>query len=341
VSRSGTIVTITAGGGTANDVSVFLDQNNEITVVDDAGIVEIPGDGCTVFFGDTAKCGTGATLVSAFLGDGNDEIQLESPVALVVNGESGNDTFFGGMARGGASRTTFRGGTGTDTASYVNADRFVTVSLDDRALDGRPGDTDDIRADVENVIGSRFPDTLTGSVASNILDGRSGPDVARGLDGDDTFPEGEFATGADDFSGGAGRDSVLYGQRRAGITVDLDDVADDGAAGEADNVRGDIEVVSSGLGDDVLIGNAVANEFSSQAGTDRFEGRGGSDVLAAVDGDAGNRGTDTLLGGGGNDRVSVADDVLDDVRCGAGTGDRAFIDAGIDTILACELVGTN
>ena len=157
---------------------MFLDENNEITVTDDAGIVDVPGDGCTVFFGDTAKCGTGATLVSAFLGDGNDEIQLESPVNLVVNGESGNDTLFGGMARGGASSTTFRGGTGTDTASYVNADRFVTVSLDDVARDGRPGDTDDIRSDVENLIGSRFPDTLTGSAANNVLDGRTSNDTA-------------------------------------------------------------------------------------------------------------------------------------------------------------------
>jgi Ca2+-binding RTX toxin-like protein len=341
VSRSGTIVSITAGPGTANDISVFLDENNEITVIDDAGIVDIPGDGCTVFFGDTARCGTGATLVSALLGDGDDEIQLEFPIALVVNGESGNDTFLGGMARGGASRTTFRGGTGIDTASYVNADRFVTVSLDDRAFDGRPGDTDDIRADVENVVGSRFPDTLTGSAVNNTLDGRTGPDIVRGLAGDDTFPEGEFASGADDFSGGEGRDSVSYSQRRAGITVDLDNVADDGAVGEGDNVRGDVELVATGLGDDVVLGNAAANEFSSSAGTDRFEGRGGPDVLTAEDGAAGNRGTDTLLGGGGNDRVSVADEVLDNVRCGVGTGDRVFIDAGIDTILGCELVGTN
>jgi Ca2+-binding RTX toxin-like protein len=340
VARSGSTVTVTAAGGTANDVAVFLDENNEINVFDAAGVAEVRGDGCTVFFGTTAKCGTGATLVRAFLGDGDDEIQLESPVTLDIDAGSGNDTYLGGMVRGGASRTTFRGGTGTDTASYVNADRFVTVSLDDALFDGRPGDSDNVRSDVERVFGSRFPDTLTGSEADNVLDGRTGPDTLRGLGGDDTFPEGEFATGADDFSGGAGRDAVLYSQRRAGIAVDLDDVADDGAAGERDNVRGDVEIVSSGLGDDILVGNAAANELASEAGADRFEGRGGADVLTARDGGVGARGTDTLLGGAGNDRISVADDALDQVRCGNGGADSVFVDAGLDTILGCELVGT-
>ena len=187
--------------------------------------------------------------------------------------------------------------------------------------------------------GSRFPDTLTGSGAANVIDGRTGPDVVRGLGGNDTFPEGEFVTGADDISGGTGRDSVLYGQRRADISVDLDNVADDGAAGEGDNVRSDVEVVSSGSGDDVLIGNDAANELSSTAGSDRFEGRGGADALSALDGtDAGD---DTLLGNGGNDTIRVADDVLDTVQCGNGAQDSVFIDAGLDIIVGCELVGTN
>lgn len=341
VVRSGTTVTITAAAGTTNDVAVFLDDNNELSVFDPAGIAEFSGDGCTVFFGNTAKCGTGATLVSAFLGDGNDEIQLESPVNLVVNGEAGNDTLLGGMARGGAASTTFRGGTGTDTANYSNADRFVNVSLDNVAADGRPGDTDDIRSDVENLIGSRFPDTLTGSDANNILDGRTSNDTLSGLGGNDTFPEGEFASGRDDFSGGEGQDAVLYGSRRAGVTVDLDGVADDGAAGEGDNVRGDVEIVTSGTGSDVLIGNAAANTFDSSGGTDRMEGRGGADALFAVDDLAGFQAADTVLGGAGNDRIDVVDDGADDVRCGTGAADSAFIDAGLDTIVACELVGTN
>jgi Ca2+-binding RTX toxin-like protein len=339
VARSGTSIAVTAVAGTANDIAVFIDENNEVTVVDDAGIAEVPGDGCTVFFGNTAKCGTGVARVDAALGDGDDEIQVESSVTLTIDGGSGNDTYLGGMARGGASRTTFLGGSGLDTASYVNADRFVRVSLDDGIADGRPGDTDNIRSDVERLTGSRFPDTLTGSEADNVIDGRTGPDVVGGLGGNDTFPEGEFATGADDLSGGAGRDTVSYGQRRADISVDLDSVADDGAAGEGDNVRADVEVVSSGSGDDVLIGNSAANELSSTAGSDRFEGRGGADALSALDGL--DDGDDTLLGNGGNDTIKVADSVLDIVRCGDGARDSVFIDAGVDIIVGCELVGTN
>ena len=189
------------------------------------------------------------------------------------------------------------------------------------------------------MIGSRFPDTLTGSQANNILDGRTSNDTLSGLGGNDTFPEGEFATGADDFSGGEGRDAVSTAPRRAGITVDLDNVADDGAAGEGDNVRGDVEIVTSGTGSDVLIGNAAANKFESSGGTDRIEGRGGADSLFAVDDLAGFRRPDTVLGGAGNDRIDVVDDAADDVRCGAGAADSAFIDAGLDTIVALRAGG--
>ena len=88
------------------------------------------------------------------------------------------------------------------------------TGLDGAASDGRPGDADNIATEVEDLIGTRFPDTLTGSAVNNVLNGLTGPDTLNGLGGNDTFPEGEFAKGADDFSGGTGRDTASYSQRR-------------------------------------------------------------------------------------------------------------------------------
>ena len=54
--------------------------------------------------------------------------------------------------------------------------------------------------------------------------------------------------GADGLQGGGGADDVGYGKRNAGIAVSLDGVANDGEAGEGDNVGTDVETVSGGSG---------------------------------------------------------------------------------------------
>ena len=341
VSRFGDSVFLTAAAGTANDVIIFFDENDEMTIIDDAGIQEIAGDGCSVFFGDTAKCGTGVTQAAAVLSDQADEVRAEAPIPTSIDTGSGDDIVFAGRVVGGDSEVEYFGGAGFDTVSYVNADRFVTVSLDGTGGDGRPDDNDNVFDDVERVIGSRFPDTLIGNDAvANILDGLSGPDTLSGLGGDDTFIQSEFADGADDISGGAGVDQVLYSQRRAGITVDLDGVADDGAAGEGDNIRGDVENVSTGSGDDILTGNGAINAFESGTGADRLSGKGGPDALSADLESDDDPGADVILGGGGNDTIGAADDVLDDIRCGSGRGDTAFIDSGLDKVRGCEFIGS-
>lgn len=346
VSRSGNSVLFTAGADTVNAVQVFLDENNEMTVTDEAGIVDIPGDGCSVFFGDTAKCGNGVTRVELRLGDLDDQVKPQAAVVTDVRGEAGNDTAFGGMVAG-TSDMTYTGGEGLDTVTYVNSDRFVTVDVSSSfALGGRPGDRDNVNRDVERLIGSRFPDDLTGEDAiANVLDGLGGPDTLRGLSGNDNFVQGRFAAGADDIIGGAGIDTVSYSQRAGAVRVDQDGVADDGAvdaggASEGDNVRGDVENVLGGAGDDVLLGNGSVNLLSGgAAGADRLVGRGGGDDLdAGVDNDA--QDVDSVNGGGGNDSIDAVDGVRDAVRCGPGAGDTASIDAGLDTIRACESVGT-
>lgn len=79
---------------------------------------------------------------------------------------SGNDTMDGGI---GAD--TLRGGDGIDTAGYAHRASAVTVTLDDVAGDGQAGEHDNVRSDVENVVGGAGGDAITGSATRNVLVG--------------------------------------------------------------------------------------------------------------------------------------------------------------------------
>ena len=94
------------------------------------------------------------------------------------------------------SRVDFEGGIGLDTANYGFATAGVDVRVDLEAGDGRAGDDDRIRRDVESVLGSQFADVLAGSPRTTQL---------TGLDGDDEITGG---TGEELLSGGPGDDRI-------------------------------------------------------------------------------------------------------------------------------------
>ena len=85
-------------------------------------------------------------------------------------------------------------------------------------------------------------------------------------------------------------DSAEYGTRTIGVDVtigggdDDDGSREDGPAGERDRVRGSVENLNGGRGDDVLTGNDVANNLRGGLGVDELRGGDGRDVLRANDG---------------------------------------------------------
>src|SRR5207247_494810 len=99
------------------------------------------------------------------------------------------------------------------------------------------------------------------------IDGQGGDDV---LDG---------GSGGDQLFGGSGKDTADYSDRSAGVVVRLDGAANDGEAGEADNVHNDVEVVQGGDGNDVLYGNDSPNTLRGGPGADYLDAAGGSDSL--------------------------------------------------------------
>jgi Ca2+-binding RTX toxin-like protein len=296
------LMAIPAGRADAADVSVVggtlryvagLGEINTLVIshagstwsIDDLGSDSIvSGNGCVTGPppGFHADCADPVQDVVVSLGGEDDTATLDAsaapPGGTVLDGGDGTDVLSGGggadLLVGGAGGDVMSGGGGFDTVTYADRAAPVAVGIDDAGADGEAGENDDVRSDVERVIGGSAADTLAGSAAANALEGGPGDDV---LDG---------GGGADALAGGVGVDTVSYAGRAAPVTVRLNGLADDGEVGEGDNVLA--EVVVGGAGADTLAGGA---------GGDVLVGNGGDDLLD------GGPGTDTLDGGTGDNIV--------------------------------------
>jgi Ca2+-binding RTX toxin-like protein len=177
--------------------------------------------------------------------------------------------------------------------------------------------------------GSQF---LFGGIDNDVLDGGPGED---GLF--DGSGEGESGTAGNDvLIGGEGIDQTEYfRQDGVAVTITLDGIANDGQAGEADNVQ--VENVITGLGNDIVVGDAGPNLLSGSAGNDLVRGGGGNDELLGdefgrgllpIRGIAFPVGNDTLEGGPGRDSLD----------CGRGF-DVALREPADDVDTNCERIG--
>jgi Ca2+-binding RTX toxin-like protein len=256
----------------------------------------------------TVEGGAGEdTLISSNGGDalhgdaGNDDVEDTSDTGGgddLLDGGPGNDAIQ--LAKGDDK---VLGGTGSDSLELTSGDD--TVRLNGVADDGVSGETKNIASDIETIDGRGGGDSLVGDGGANTLRGGAGNDVVDGGGGADTL---EGGAGADTLVGGAGTDRVVYPEAAA-QHISLDDLGNDGAAGELDNVRADIENVAAGPGADVVAGSAAANVLDGGAGDDRIDGRGGVDTYVGGAGAdtllARDRGRDVLLGGPGRDSARV------------------------------------
>ncbi|MES2665079.1 MAG: calcium-binding protein [Pseudomonadota bacterium] len=201
----------------------------------------------------------------------------------VLWGGAGQDTLTGGdgddLLQGGAGGDLLQGGAGRDRVSYAGAGAGVTLSL--RNGTGTAGEAaGDSFADVEDVLGSGFADSLAGNAAANWLSGGDGSDLLTGREGNDTLTGG---MGADTLDGGDGIDTADYSAAQIGLVVDMTDAAQ--ATGEAaGDVFYGIEVILAGSGNDVLRGTQGAQALLGGAGNDTLAGRGGADTLNGGEG---------------------------------------------------------
>ncbi|WP_109509741.1 calcium-binding protein [Nocardioides speluncae] len=281
-----------------------------------------------------------------------------------LNGGDGIDTMNGGNQRdtmdGGAGADTFIGGADSDVASYQSRTVRVVVDPDDTADDGQTGELDNVRSDVEEIVGGSAGDLLVGTTADNRLVGNQGEDTLLGLGGKDRLFGSEGSdtlnggaeddqlsgfTGTDLFSGGAGIDRVLYDAHPASVRVSLNGKPDDGLfsglnSTEQENVPNDVEQINGSQFNDNLQGNGLANRLVGLSGDDTLIGGpnvAGQDVADVLFGDFGH---DSLLGGAGDDSLSGGAD--NDPRVDGQLGaDDMFGDGGDDVLGGCALCGND
>ena len=110
-------------------------------------------------------------------------------------------------------------------------------------------------------------------------------------------------------------------------------MANDGAPGELDNIKVDVENVTGGAGNDVLLGGAPANVLIGGLGEDSLDGEAANDVLD------GGVGADELTGGAGTDTVTYGSRsapvtvTLDGLAGDGEAGENDTIHTDVETVI--------
>jgi hypothetical protein len=205
-------------------------------------------------------------------------VSCPAGAALEVDLVDGDDALTVSLPDSPAMPLTVSGGNGNDVldASASASGTLAGDAGNDRLLAGRG---------TFRLIGSAGNDELVGGPAGAIT----------------SFVAGAQPDGADRLLGGAGTDTADYSARTAPLRLTTDGVADDGAAGEGDDIAPAVEGLVGGSAADVLAGGPGPSVLRAMAGDDTVQARNGA---------------------------------VDQVDCGAGT-DSALLDAA-DVATACE-----
>ena len=285
-----------AEGGDGSDALVYTDAPSGVTANLATGAAS-GGGGTDSFEGFESVLGS--TFADNLTGDAARNNLLAQGGNDTLHGEDGAD----GLDPGGGTDVV-NGGGGFDNASYFFRTLAVTLTLDGQANDGSSLEGDNIgpSGDIEALQAGPANDSLTGNGADNNLFGQGGNDTLNGEGGNDGIDPGP---GQDTLNGGQGFDIASYFFRAAGVTLSLDNSANDGEPQEGDNIGpgGDVEGLQGGRGNDTLTGNNAPNRFNGQAGDDSITSRDGPPAQA-----------DTVLCGPGADSVIAdASDVFPEV----------------------------
>jgi Ca2+-binding RTX toxin-like protein len=293
-------------------------HNGTLTIVGTGGADSISIDQTSshlnVHFNSSAFSYSSSSVqrISISAGNGNDSVRLTDAVTkpASIAGGAGNDSLRGGGGNdtlageggndtldGGLGADDISGGTGNDTVDYSSRTNPIVVHLGIGPVDGEIGEHDNVHIDVETVLGGSGNDTIDGSSRANMLIGNGGNDILNGLGGDDTLDGG---AGADGMYGGSGNDTVTYASRTNPVFISSDGVANDGEAGEGDNIGTSIETMIGGSGNDQITGNDNNELLLGGPGNDTLSGNGGNDTID------GGLGADSMSGGDGLDTVTYA-----------------------------------
>jgi Ca2+-binding RTX toxin-like protein len=289
-------------------------------------------------------------------GSAFDDTLIGNDLVNVLTGGAGADMINGGggddLLVGGAGNDDIIGGDGIDTLSYEAAAAAVQIDLHFTGYRQNGGDgLDQLYGDIENLIGSEFDDSLTGTIDANVIYGGAGNDEIWGSGGGDRLIGG---AGDDFLSGGAyGTDTYVFGpafgndlifgfKPKAMLPPDLHlphdvfeidpSVFPDFAAVMAAATEDDFGNTIIRLDDSNSI--ALWGVPKAKLSADDFlfvrPGMDGNDTVLSTSGN------DTLNGGSGIDTASYTDATAGVTASLARTGPQNTIGAGTDTLISIE-----
>jgi hypothetical protein len=354
VHTGGLDIVVADDSDSSSTINTALDQSAgpNLQVQNAAGAT--PGNECQTIGG------TGGTVVAC----------AGTFDAVVVYGNGGNDTITLGLTdKTGvdpalpAIHGEAYGDAGNDTLKAPPD--FRDIAQPETYMEGGEGN--------DTMVSGNGTDELHGGNGNDTMQSFEGEDVVRGEGGDDSVSAGKEepdANAADTVDGGPGFDQIpaVDADYSRGsdddVSVTNDGVANDGEAGEGDNVLS-VEKLFIFAKDATVVGTAGNDDIFVDADSSLIRGLGGNDKLVAYDGNdtiEGGDGDDFLEGGFGNDVLDGGDGVdqfrgdriesdviavgADQIRardgnaeqidCGIGP-DTAVVDAG-DIVANCEAV---
>ncbi|UVC10134.1 hypothetical protein IHQ71_05885 [Rhizobium sp. TH2] len=258
-------------GGTGRDYLLGLEGNDVLDGGADLDVL-LGGTG-----NDTLVGGAGNDILG---GDNGNDYLLGGSGNDLLNGGGGDDRL-----EGSSGADSFVGGQGSDTVVYSQSFAAIHINLriGATALDTPSGSeaTGDSFESIENVIGSRHNDIITGTDGENDLFGGFGNDLLFG------------GAGGDILDGDVGVDTASYGSSAGGVRVTLNDatlgLGSFAAGGDAE----DDTLISI----ENLIGSNFVDRLTGNSGRNTINGGNGDDIIHGLDG------TDIILGGAGSDQL--------------------------------------
>ena len=184
------------------------------------------------------------------------------------------------------------------------------------------------------VRGTRLRDILHGGAAYEVFEPQAGDDFVLGGTGITVVDMGAAPDGADRILGAIGT-TVSYERRTRAVRAAVDSGgADDGEAGERDELIQVGHVIGGSAADTMLVPlhriDGLGIAFDGGPGADTIDGTDARDVLT------GGSGRDRMNAFGGDDQLTAADGEPDSLFGGAGR-DTAKTDAAETTVRDVEV----
>src|SRR6185295_382423 len=243
----------------------------------------------------------GSVAGDTLLGNDRDNLLdpgIYGPSEESLAGGAGNDIYAIYRYPGALRQIVVADSSGNDTLNFSNSSLGISVDLSETSssafqeiIDGNLELRIDSGAEIENVIGSIFDDTITsGATGSGALDGGSGNDTLADGGADTTFVFGAGDLGSDTIDAGdGGANTIDLSGLSGGATLSLSLTTQQTVSADqlelTLSASSGVENIIGTAYDDVLSGDSQANSLLGGAGDDQLNGGGGDDTVAGGSGD--------------------------------------------------------